>query len=243
MPFSEFRKRLRCPAVDRGVEAYPFDGTIPEPVLEGAGISFRMGSPEAPWLFRGGESNGELLLFLFYRERRFYLDLFVAGVPFRQRFSGEAVYQDSCVELLLGYSDNSVFRDYSLAQTLQGPQIFLRRGSGEFPAGLRTRGHRLSVFHSPTEALQLYRLELDTEEEGMPELLTGKEFRIGMVVRIPGNNGVTLFNGIGIGVGCADAATVRIRPGRKYFPDVSTHQTLTHNKEVDHEECGQIHTD
>ncbi len=226
MPFSEFRKKLHFASGGRELEAFPFSGSIPEPVLEGSGISFRMGSPEAPWLFRGGESSGELLLFLFYRERRFYLDLFVTGVPFRQRFSGEAVFQDSCVELLLGYSDNSVFRDYSLAQTVDGPQIFLRRGSGEFPAGLRTRGHRLSVFHSPTEALQLYRLELDTEEEGMPELLTGKEFRIGMVVRVPGNNGVTLFNGIGIGIGCTDAATVRIRSDRGthsgcFFPSIN----------------------
>ena len=66
----------------------------------------------------------------------------------------------------------------------------------------------------------------DQRQEQLAELLTGREFRIGMVVRVPGNNGVTLFNGIGIGIGCTDAATVRIRSDRGtlsgcFFPSIN----------------------
>ncbi len=122
--------------------------------------------------------------------------------------NGKDVWKQCCVELLLGYDDNSVYRDYSLAMTTSGPQIFVRRGRGEFTPGLRNEGNRLDVLHSARERIVMYRLLLDPAHECMPELLTAPSFRIGMVVRDEHAGGVQLFNGIGLGEGCTYAATV-----------------------------------
>ena len=214
VPFERIRMLMRAES-DTGTNlaAFPFAREEPDPVREGAGVLFQAGSSGAPRLIPERKIQGEILIFLFRRGRMLYLDVFTAGFAFGQRYSEENVWRDSCVELLLGYPDNSVYRDYSLAQTIHGPQIFLRRGSGEIAPGLRSAGSRLEVFHSPSEPVQLYRLCLDTAEEGMPDLLTADEFRIGMIVRTPQGNGIRLFNGIGYGgKGCVDAAAVRNAP-------------------------------
>jgi hypothetical protein len=211
-PFAQIRQLMTLQDYHQGeaIEVFPFDGECPTLLDKCHGWHFVAGTPEAPYLRHGSNWPCEVLVFLHARAQQLYLDLFVIGPQFQQDAVGEDVWKQCCIELLLGYPDNSVYRDYSLAYTLQGPQIFLRRGNDGFGEPcLRNDGNALEVQYCEKEKITHYHLRLDTAQEGMPELLTADEFRIGMNVRNRNCDGISIFNGIGYMVGCVNATTVK----------------------------------
>lgn len=212
VPFEELRERMK---LDSGaalaIDVLPFAGDEPNPVLEGRGRFFRAGENGVTRLIPDRNLEAEAELFFFYRGKMLYVDVFTQKIPFCQQFQGENVWRGTCVELLLGYTDNSVYRDYSLALTPGGPEVFLRRGTKPFEPGLRGDSCKLQALANPDEKLAWYRLCIDTEREGMPELLTGKAFCTGLVLRGLDCDGIQIFNGIGYMEGCVNAATAKLK--------------------------------
>lgn len=212
VPFERIRELMKLDGgAELAIDVLPFAGEEPEPVIEGAGRLFQAGVNGVSRLIPERGMDGRAELFLFHRGRMLYVDVFTEGIPFRQNSVGNNVWTGTCVELLLGYAGNSVYRDYSLALTPNGPEVFLRRGTPGGEPGLRGDSCRLQVIGSPAEKLMLYRLRLDTVREGMPELLSGDDFRIGMVLRGLDCDGLRIFNGIGYMEGCVNAAVATIR--------------------------------
>ena len=156
-------------------------------------------------------------LFLHLQERTLILDLLVGGIPLVQRKRGIAAYQDACVEFVLGTSDNSVFQDYSLAQTENGPEVYLRRERGTI---LRTGddcpGTELAVRHTDDGPLTHYHFTIDCERTGLLELVENDEFKAAFVIRAANNCGLRIFNGIQPGKGVEKAGRVIIHHGMEY---------------------------
>lgn len=212
VPFEQLRERMKPDTgADLAIDVLPFAGDEPNPVLEGRGRFFRAGENGVTRLIPDRNLEAEAELFFFYRGKMLYVDVFTQKIPFCQQFQGENVWRGTCVELLLGYTDNSVYRDYSLALTPGGPEVFLRRGTKPFEPGLRGDSCKLQALASPDEKLAWYRLCIDTEREGMPELLSGKAFCTGLVLRGLDCDGIQIFNGIGYMEGCVNAATATLK--------------------------------
>lgn len=212
VPFGKIRGQMKLESGSQlAIDVLPFAGEEPDPVLEGRGRFFRAGEDGVTRLIPDRNLEAEAELFFFYRGKMLYVDIFTQKIPFCQNFQGENVWRGTCVELLLGYTDNSVYRDYSLALTPGGPEVFLRRGTSPFESGLRGDSCQLRVLVSPDERFAVYRLRMDTVREGMPELLTGKAFCTGLVLRGLDCDGIQIFNGIGYMEGCVNAAVAALR--------------------------------
>jgi len=111
------------------------------------------------------------------------------NVPLQQPFFNEKVYQGSALELILASSDNQSYRDYSLAKTADGDQLFLRRGSPGFSKGLRNHlDGKLAIHHFKQSDTTCYELELDLIQAGLGQLLTDKSFAVRLQLCWPGGS-------------------------------------------------------
>ena len=126
-------------------------------------------------------------LFLRRRSAMLYLHVFLENVPLEQNLENEAVYRESCIELAFFDRERKHFRDYSLASTLHGDQLFLRRGSLPFSKGLRHHLDGQLAVRSLPDKVTCYFLMLDTVRAGLEQLLNNELFFLRVSVCWPGH--------------------------------------------------------
>lgn len=178
MPFCEsMLRRLPLGNFDgKTVAAFTTARSFPDLMRDGSGVHFNI------------NKHMDGLMFLHVSGVKLFLTVFLQGVPMEQPYCNENVYLGSCLELILAYPNNSSFRDYSLAHTTDGDQLFLRRGNSGFMRGLREYlDGQLTALHFSEIQTTYYRLVIDTDKAGLPELLQNENFRISLQVRWPEN--------------------------------------------------------
>lgn len=125
-------------------------------------------------------------LFLSRTPGKLHLHLFLENVPQDQPFENEDVYRASCVELGFFDQERKCIRDYSLARTFRGDQLFLRRGSPGFSKGLRDHLDGELKIRLLPENVVYYALVFDTVSAGLEELLQSGEFHLRLHICWPG---------------------------------------------------------
>lgn len=126
-------------------------------------------------------------LFLYRSPGRVHLHLFLENVPQEQPFESEDVYRASCVELAFFDHDSKCVRDYSLAGTCRGDQLFLRRGSPGFSKGLRNHLDGELTIRILPENVVYYVLVLDTVRAGLEDLFLSGKFFLRLHICWPGH--------------------------------------------------------
>ena len=162
-----------------------FDGTLAA-LSAPAGIFPLPMRKEEGTLFHPAEGmTGRL--FLHFHAAELHLILFLENVPQEQHFEQEAVYRESCIELVLSDRERKHFRDYSLAKTPYGDQLFLRRGTPVFFKGLRNHLDGKLTIRLLPEGTVFYSLMLDTVHAGLEQLLKEEMFYLRLSVNWPGH--------------------------------------------------------
>ena len=204
-------RRLPVKPFDGGqIQAFRTKGETPDIVSEGHGylVASGMCGENIDWV---GMNQGRVAFFLHYTVASFFLDVFVRDIPLLQRFIDIEVYKDSCVELVLGYKDNSRYLDYSMALTQRGPELFLRRGAAGVVPGL-AKPAKLLILDSPKDNFSCYRYQFDLAEGGLPDLFKPGLFKLALAIKGINQARLVLFNGVLCGSGVERAGFVEIVP-------------------------------
>lgn len=116
-------------------------------------------------------------IYLTAYENRIKAFIFLFNVPYSQPYSGESVFRASSVEFAL--ADGPEYRDYSLAKTSMGCEVFLRRGSGSFTKeDKQGKEAYLEAEYFQETRILAYSLELDCSAAGFSHLPHRKEFKL-----------------------------------------------------------------
>lgn len=190
------------------MNASPFDGGDFPVVPLGSPLCGRRirANEHTQYLLPQPESQAELSLFWEMGDDMLRMTLYVRNIPYHQPYEEERVWRATCVELLIGTRDRQHWRDWSLALTKAGPQVFLRRSSGKSESGpLPRNAGRLEVVRSEERSVMMYRLTLHPSLAGIPELAHTTAFRFGLALRYPDANALQIYKGINYGNGLRDA--------------------------------------
>lgn len=104
---------------------------------------------------------------------------FLHRIPFRQTQTNEAVFLESHLMLILESADHSFYRDYSLAQTRFGNEVFLRRGSSGLLKGRREFvDSTLEIHYFPESEISAWRFSLDLRKAGAEDFFRNGTFLV-----------------------------------------------------------------
>lgn len=174
----------------------------PDLIKEGHGflINSKMKDAAVEWKCK---KNVETLLFLHHDKQKLYFNVFIRNMPFYQPFTGVNVWQNSCLEIVLGTKKKSEYVDFSLALTPLGCEQYYRRG---IKSGLEKDPH-LKVFYQAKERFTSYHYAFP--KTVLPGLLDGDAIRLALSIceKKPKSH-ITLFNGVVAGLGTAKSGTI-----------------------------------
>ena len=142
------------------------DSPVPD-LLSGNGVLFE------------AESGKTVRMFFHRYQDMLIFTAFLHRIPFRQTRTNEAVYLESHLMLILESADHPFYRDYSLAQTQFGNEVFLRRGSSGFLKGRREFvDSTLEIHYFPESEISAWRFSLDLRKAGAEDFCRNGTFLV-----------------------------------------------------------------